>query len=269
MANPSPPYFEGQRGGNCRIHAVNMALGGRAISAEELSGKWCRIFSEVYAVPDAMPYDYVSQDGLTVAAFAAERAHSGLFALGLHHPSARTVYGFAGIKPLYNIAKGVCTACLISNRSHVWAARPGWLLDSMRRPRRLHCMSAAFGSHHVTLLLDRSRCWPVVRQLVSRGISAVRRGRSWSDVLPQLYKQPEPGSTEYRQHVMGMLGALFHLVAVGIRADTRCEHPPLQDLASLRKTIVDSYRRCALEPEHFASTWSRILARFEQSTGDE
>lgn len=242
---------------------MNMALGGEAITAEELAQKWCKLFSRVYGVPDAMPHDYISHDGLTVAAFAAERADGDLFALGLHHPSASSVYGFSGIKPMYRRAKAVCKACLISDKGHVWAARPGWLLDSMRRPRRIGCMSECFGGFHVTLLLQRERCWQVVRSFVSHGLTSLKKGRSWDEVLSKLYRKPERGSQQFRDHVMGMLGAAFHLVAVGLRADARCD-ADREAAGKTRDAILSSYDRCAMDASALIETWCPILERYEK-----
>ena len=160
----APPYFERQVGGNCRVHAVNMALGGKAVTANTLYSKYSKLYSTVYNVPNSVPFDYVGHDGLTLAAFAAERACSDAFSLGCNLGVAESVYGMSGGSPeLIKYAQKYCLGFLIYNADHVWAARGGWLLDSMRSPSRCRSVSRAVGkSHHCCLLLDRSRCLGLV-----------------------------------------------------------------------------------------------------------
>lgn len=261
----SSPYYERQRGGNCRIHAVNMAIGARATTREEFTEVLSPLFSQVYQVPDAMPFDYVVSDGLTLAAFAAERKDDTLFALGMNHPTAETVYRQRSSRDVFRRLEGVCKACLVYNADHVWAARPGWLLDSMRgRPRKIHGpMSSCFGRHHVTLLLDRRRCWSAVRQLVASALKAHVPGNE-VDFVASLWDPSASSSSRCRERSLSMLGNVYHLVAVGVRCDCRCEGGPLREAATLAESVKALHAGTGMDKEAFVKTWAPLIDRYRQ-----
>lgn len=68
-------YFESQSGGHCRVHATNMFLGRPAFSPPEFYAH-AKSFAETYDLPsDTVAHDYVTDDGLLLPSFVAEKYH--------------------------------------------------------------------------------------------------------------------------------------------------------------------------------------------------
>ena len=263
------PYFERQVGGNCRIHAVNMALQRKALDVSQLHSIG-RLFSQLHDLPDAVPFDYTASDGLTLPAFCIERVDDSSHCLGLNFPSANVVYGFPSSSHLLSSAPGlesVVRGALISNTNHVWACIPGWHLDSMSSPGNIgrRSIGSLFRDHHVALVLDRRSCWKPLRTLVSRALQAQKAmagNGSWEELLSsRFYEADDPQKPKL--HVRSMLGHLFTLLAVALRADCRCGSPEVKEAA--KKAVADlksKYAVMVLDRGKFVATVAPLLRAY-------
>ena len=265
------PYFESQVGGNCRIHAVNMALQSRALDENKLRS-FGKMFGQVYGTPEGIQNDYTGSDGITLPAFCAERLSGRVFAFGLNWPSARTVYGCQDTRDLFSACKlrEVCLAALVYNPGHVWAVTPSWHLDSLGRPRRIHQgMENHFGTHHVALLLDRDSCWAAVRRAVSLGLRfQLRKSREpgWAEFLSKRFESPKESDNVEKPKcfVMSMLGHCFQLLAVGLRADCRCSPDPevRQKATKAVAELKARYLECTRSRQVFVSQFAPLLSLY-------
>lgn len=140
----SPPYYERQQGGNCRIHSLNTLFGERYVTPamlQELSAE----FDAQYESGLTMQFDGVQSDTLMLVSYIIERG--GQYRC-LYVPlgGLQSLLRETGKQRLEELVDDV-PAVLMFTAGHIWTVRKEegqwWNLDSLRgRPQSIPNLQA-------------------------------------------------------------------------------------------------------------------------------
>ena len=167
------PYWESQRGGLCRMHALNMYLGGPVYNEQTFAvaiNEYDAYMRDRFGVEtSAAAFDLVGSDQMNLVSWLLRKRRIVVRYIAIGHSLTTNDTTAAEEAP----------GIFIYNQGHIWCARRvggvWWLLDSLSRPQQIGAappLGWDRGGQGYMIVVDAHKEWTRNCELVERALES-------------------------------------------------------------------------------------------------